>query len=179
MPLSATAEGRASAGTCSLTDACHAGPNRAIPLPMMKQETRRRTGVTKPSHARTESEIEPANAIDRAASPTIRRSNMSAIAPAGVETSATGSINDVWTRATISADEEICVIVHAAPTPKTKMPRLDSRLAVHMRRNSAWRRGQKMPRDDGARSFDVMRIIPANFARQAHLIRHWLESRGR
>src|SRR5208283_3419806 len=122
MPLSATAEGSASAGTCSLTDACHAGPNKAIPLPMMKQATRRRTGVTKPNQARAESEIEPANAIDRATSPTIRRSNISAIAPAGVETSATGSINDVWTSATISADADICVIVHAAPTPRTKMP---------------------------------------------------------
>ena len=37
-------------------------------------------------------------------SPTIRRSNISAIAPAGVDTNATGSINDVWTSATISAD---------------------------------------------------------------------------
>src|SRR5208337_4118996 len=169
MPLSATAEGSASAGTCSLTDACHAGPNKAIPLPMTKQETRRRTGVTTPSHARTESKIEPTNAIDRATSPTIRRSNISAIAPAGVDTNATGSINDVWTNATKSADEEICVIVHAAPTPRTKMPRLDSRLAVQMRRNTAWRKGEKMPRADGARLLAVMRIIPANFARQAHL----------
>src|SRR5208337_4941828 len=179
MPLSATAEGSASAGTCSLTDACHAGPNKAIPLPMMKQATSRRKGVTTPSHARAESEIEPASAIDRATSPTIRRSNISAIAPAGVETSATGSINDVWTSATISADEEICVIVHAAPTPRTKMPRLDSRLAVQMRRNTAWRKGEKTPRADGARLFAVMRIIPANFARQAHLNSHSLESRGR
>ena len=94
---------------------------------------------------------------------------MSAIAPAGVETSATGSINDVWTRATISADEVICVIVQAAPTPRTKMPRLDNRLAVHMRRNTAWRKGEKMPRADGARLFDAMRIIPAGVARQAHM----------
>jgi hypothetical protein len=42
-----------------------------------------------PSHARAESEIEPANAIDSATSPTIRRSNISAMAPAGVDTSAT------------------------------------------------------------------------------------------
>src|SRR5271165_7420401 len=96
MPLSATAEGSASAGTCSLTDACQAGPNKAIPLPIVKQETRRRAGVMTPSHARAESEIEPANAIDRATSPTIRRSNISAIAPAGVDTRATGNINDVW-----------------------------------------------------------------------------------
>src|SRR5271165_6102754 len=40
--------------------------------------------------------------------------------PAGVETSATGNINDVCTSATISADADICVIVHAASTPRTK-----------------------------------------------------------
>src|SRR5271157_167282 len=162
MPLSVTAEGSASAGTCSLTDACHAGPNKAIPLPMMKQKTSRRTGVTTPSHASAESEIEPLRAIDRATIPTIRRSNMSAIAPAGVDTRATGSINDVWTSATISVDEEICVIVQAAPTPKTKMPRFDKRLAVQIRRNTAWRKGEKMPRADGARLFAEMLIIPAD-----------------
>src|SRR5580692_1600872 len=151
MPLSATAEGSASTGTCSLTDACQAGPNKAIPLPMMKQETSRMTSVTTPNHARAESEIEPANAIDRATSPTIRRSNMSAIAPASVDTRATGSINDVWTSATIPVDDEICVIVQAAPTPRTKMPKLDNKLAVQMRRNTAWRNGEKMPRADGAR----------------------------
>ena len=43
------------------------------------------------------------------------------------------------------------------PTPRTKMPRLDSRLAVQMRRNTAWRKGEKTPRADGARLFAVMR----------------------
>jgi hypothetical protein len=62
---------------------------------------------------------------------------MSAIAPAGVDTSATGSINDVWTSATIPVDDEIFVIAQAAPTPRTRSPRLDSRLAVQMRRNTA------------------------------------------
>jgi hypothetical protein len=119
MPLSATAEGSASAGTCSLTDACHAGPNKAMPLPTMKQEASKRMGVMTPSHAIAESKIEPANAIDRATIPTIRQSNISAIAPAGVDTRATGNINDVWTSATIPADEDICVIIHAAPTPRT------------------------------------------------------------
>ena len=137
MPLSATAAGSASAGTCSLTDACHAGPNNAIPLPMTKQETSSRAGVTTPSHARAESESEPAKAIERATSPTTRRSNMSAIAPAGVDTSATGNISEVWTSATMPGDEESCVIAHAAPTPRIRRPRLDNRLAVQMRRNTA------------------------------------------
>ena len=56
----------------------------------MKQEASKRMGVMTPSHAIAESKIEPANAIDRATIPTIRRSNISAIAPAGVDTSATG-----------------------------------------------------------------------------------------
>ncbi len=90
-----------------------------------------------PSHARAESEIEPVNAINSATSPTIRRSNMSAIAPAGVDTSATGNINDVWTSATMPVDEEIFVIAHAAPTPRTSSPRLDKRLAVQIRRKTA------------------------------------------
>ena len=38
MPLSATAEGRASVGTCSLTEACQAGPNSAIPLPIPQSQ---------------------------------------------------------------------------------------------------------------------------------------------
>src|ERR1700722_8129451 len=112
---------------------------------MVKQETRRRAGVMTPSHARTESEIEPANAIDRATSPTIRRSNISAIAPAGVDTRATGSINDVWPSATILVDDEIFVIDQAAPTPRTRSPRLDNRLAVQMRRNTAYRSVEKKP----------------------------------
>jgi hypothetical protein len=103
---------------------------------MMKQETSRMRGVTTPSHARAESEIEPANAIDRATSPTIRRSNISAIAPAGVDTKATGNISDVWTSATMLVDEESFVIAHAAPTPRIRRPRLDRRLAVQMRRNT-------------------------------------------
>ena len=89
-----------------------------------------------PSHARTESDIEPASAIDRATSSTIRRSNISAIAPTGVDTSATGSINDVWTSATMPVDHEIFVIAQAAPTPRTRSPRLDNGLAVQMRRNT-------------------------------------------
>src|SRR5271166_4123564 len=136
MPLSATAEGSASAGTCSLTDACHAGPNKAIPLPITKHETRRRAGVMTPNHARAEIEIEPANAIARATSPTIRRSNISAIAPAGVDTSAIGNINDVWISATMPVDDESFVIAQAAPTPRIKRPRLDRRLAIQMRRKT-------------------------------------------
>jgi hypothetical protein len=95
MLFRATAEGNASAGTCSLTDACHAGPKSAIPLPTVKQRARRRSGVITPSQARTVIETAPRRAIASATSPTILRSNMSAIAPAGVEIRATGIIKAV------------------------------------------------------------------------------------
>ena len=48
---------------------------------------------------------------------TTRRSCISAIAPAGMAISITGSISAVCTSATLSADDVICVIAQAAPTP--------------------------------------------------------------
>ena len=114
-----------------------AGPNKAIPLPMMKQETSRRVGVMTPSHARTESEIEPANAMDQSDesddSPIkhISRWRRLASTPARPEASM------LPTSATIPDDDEIFVIVRPRPKPRTRSPRLDNRLAVQMRRNTA------------------------------------------
>src|SRR6185312_804015 len=59
MPLSATAAGSVSAGTCSLTEACQAGPNSAMPLPTTKHSASRIFGVTRPSHASTVSDVAP------------------------------------------------------------------------------------------------------------------------
>ena len=67
------------------------------------------------------------------------------MAPAGIEISMIGSISAVCTSATLSADDVICVIAQAAPTPWINRPRLDSRLASQMRRNTACRSGAKMP----------------------------------
>src|SRR5215813_14865277 len=145
MPLSATAEGSDWGGTCSLTEACHAGPNSAIPLPTVKQKKSRRPGVMEPNHATSVRQIDPRIAIVSAARPTFRRSNISATAPAMVDRSATGNIKAVCTSATLSGDDVICVIDHAAPTPMISSPRLDNKLAVQMRRNTAWRSGAKTP----------------------------------
>src|ERR1700691_6161380 len=141
MPFSATAEGSVSAGTCSLTEDCQAGPNSAIPLPTIKQNPNKTCGVTMPSHASTDSAVAPDNAIDSEISATIRRSYMSAMAPAGIEISMIGSINAVWTSATLSADDVICVIAQAAPTPWIRSPRLDNRLASQIHRHTACRSG--------------------------------------
>ena len=102
-------------------------------------------GVTRPSQASTVSAVAPASAIDSETSATMRRSYMSAMAPAGIAISMTGSIKAVCTSATLSADEVICVIAQAAPTPWIRMPRLESRLASQMRRNTECRSGAATP----------------------------------
>src|SRR5580700_10583481 len=117
MLLSATADGNVSVGTCSMTEDCHAGPNSAMPLPTTKQNVSRISGVTRPSHASTDNAVAPVSAIDSETSATIRRSYMSAMAPAGIEISMIGSIKAVWTSATLLADDVICVIAQAEPTP--------------------------------------------------------------
>ena len=99
----------------------------------------------RPSHASTVSAVAPDSAIDSEIIATMRRSCMSAMAPAGIEISITGSINAVCTSATLSADGVICVIAQAAPTPWIRMPRLESRLASQMRRNTMCRSGAVMP----------------------------------
>src|SRR5436309_8194029 len=136
MPYKATADGSVSAGTYSLTEACHAGPNSAMPQPTTKQNASRMFGVTRLSQAITASEVAPTSEIDSETRATMRRSYMSAMAPAGIEISMIGSIKAVCTSATLSADDAICVIAHAAPTPWINSPRLDSRLASQIRRNT-------------------------------------------
>src|SRR5258708_20162184 len=95
MPFSATADGRVSEGTCSLTEDCQAGPNSAMPLPTTKQNVSRIGGVTRPSHASTDSGVAPPSAIDSDTSPTVRPSYMAEMAPARIEILLLGSINPV------------------------------------------------------------------------------------
>ena len=94
-------------------------------------------GVTRLSQASTVSAVAPTSEIASATIATTRRSCMSAMAPAGIEISMIGSISAVCTSATLSADDVICVIAQAAPTPWISRPRLDKRLASQMRRNTA------------------------------------------
>ena len=145
MPFSATADGRVSAGTCSETEDCQAGPNSAMPLPTTKHSASRVLGVTRPNHASIDSAVAPESEIDSETSATMRRSYMSAMAPAGIEISITGSISAVCTSATLSASDVICVIAQAAPTAWINRPRLESRLASQIRRNTACRSGAATP----------------------------------
>src|ERR1700732_415344 len=153
MPFSATAEGSVSAGTCSVTKDCQAGPNSAMPLPTTKQNASRICGVTISNHANTVSVVAPDSAITSDTSATMRRSYMSAMAPAGIEISITGSISAVCTSATLSADDVIWVIAQAAPTAWINRPRLESRLASQIRRNVACRSGAATPSADKIEPF--------------------------
>ena len=81
-------------------------------------------GVTRLSQASTVSAVAPTSAIDSEIIATMRRSCMSAMAPAGIEISMIGSISAVCTSATLSADDVICVIAQAAPTPWIRMPEI-------------------------------------------------------
>ena len=112
-----------------------------MPQPTMKQNASRIFGVTRLSHASTASAVAPTSDIASETSATMRRSYMSAMAPAGIEISMIGSISAVCTSATLSADDVICVIAQAAPTPWISSPRLETRLASQMRRNTACRNG--------------------------------------
>ena len=112
-----------------------------MPLPMTKLKTSRLMGVSRSYQASAVSATEATSVSESDTRPTMRRSYMSAIAPAGIEISMTGSITAVCTSATMSADAAICVIAQAAPTPWISDPKFESRFATHTRRNWLWRSG--------------------------------------
>ena len=97
------------------------------------------------NQASSASAVAPDSEIESETSATMRRSYMSAMAPAGIEISITGSIRAVCTSATLSAEVAIWVIAQAAPTPWISRPRLDSRLANQIRRNTGCRSGARRP----------------------------------
>src|SRR5882762_8301473 len=63
---------------------------------------------------------------------TNRLSQMSAVAPDASDSSMMGRVVDAWTRATMSADGAIDVIIHDAPTAWMRVPKLETRLAVQI-----------------------------------------------
>ena len=95
----------------------------------------------------------------------MRRSYMSAIAPAGIEISMIGSIKAVCTSATLSAEEAICVIAQAAPTPWIIRPRLDNRLASQIRRKIVCRSGAVTPSAANSERFGVSRHVSSPLER--------------
>ena len=73
----------------------------------------------------------------------LRRSKLSAIAPAMSENSMIGSVVEACTRAMRSADAPIDVISQAAPTDWISPPKLEARLATQTTRKIRCRNGAK------------------------------------
>jgi len=117
----------------------------------------------------TASAVAPVSAKQSEPSATIRRSYISAMAPAGIEISMIGSISAVCTSATLSADDVICVIAQAAPTPWISSPRLESRLASQIRRNTTCRSGAATPSPANIERFGGS-VIPVPSGRSRPLI---------
>src|SRR3981081_2181289 len=61
-----------------------------------------------------------------------RRSQMSAVAPDGSDSSRVGKVVEACTRATMSAEGAIDVIIQEAPTAWMRLPKFEIRLALQI-----------------------------------------------
>ena len=116
MLLSATAAGSCVRGTMSPTDACHAGPLNAAPQPIRNVNSNSSHGVISPVQAQIDKPIDTHSMNTWAPSITLRRSRLSAMAPANSDNSMIGKLTDVCTSATMCGDSAIDVIIQDAPT---------------------------------------------------------------
>ena len=149
--LSVTAPGKSSRGTISPIEACQLGLNSAVPEPIRKVNTSSSQGVSRPISPST------ASSSDTSAMPlcamiiTMRRSKLSASAPAAMENTMIGSVAAACTSATILCELVSVVIIQPAPTDCTSPPRLDTSVASHSSRNVSCRNGAST----GARSLII------------------------
>ena len=133
MELSATAPARSRRGTISPTEACQAGPFIAAPHPIRKVKTSSTQGVIHPAQAKRLRVTDTTSMKTWAASIILRRSKVSASAPAGNDSSMMGRVTEACTSATIPADP-IEVIIQDAPTDWIRPPKFDARLAIQTAR---------------------------------------------
>src|SRR5690606_15733904 len=141
MLLRLTALGRTERGTMSPTDACHAGPFTAVAQPIKKVRPSNIHGVSMACHAAMARTPETTSMKHWQASITLRRSRLSATAPAQSDSSMIGSVVAAGTSATIIEEPESEVIIHAAPTDWMRPPKFEERLASQMARKMGMERG--------------------------------------
>jgi len=89
---------------------------------------------------------------------------MSAMAPAGTETSMSGNISAACTSATMSADGLMRVISHAAPTPRINCPKLETRLLSQIVLNVPSRSGSSAPKLRGGACASVIAGLSQSLA---------------
>ena len=75
---------------------------------------------------------------------TMRRSHISATAPANSENVSSGAVDAAWTSATMSADGAMVVMAQAAPTDCTQVPMLENNEASQIARKKAMRNGARV-----------------------------------
>jgi hypothetical protein len=141
MLFSAMAEGNSSADTSSGTIADHAGIVRAVPIPMAKMKLSSSQAIIMPSAVSAASAPSTIRKYTLTAIRSLRRSTMSAIAPAGNASSITGSVVAAATSATIDGEDASEVINQPAPTSFIQVPMFETSVAIHRARNSPWRSG--------------------------------------
>ena len=137
----ATALGRMARGTMSPTDACQAGPLIAVAQPRRKVNPSSSQGVIQPAHAVAASSADTSSMNAWQAIITLRRSRLSATAPAHCDKSMIGRVVAAGTSAISKGDAERDVIIHAAPTDWISPPKLDARLANQIARNTGMEKG--------------------------------------
>ena len=137
------APGRSLRGTISPIDACQDGLNSAVPHPMRNVKLSSNHGLSMPRKARTASISDTTIMPLWAMIITVRRSKLSAKAPAAIEKTMIGSVVDACTSATILCDVVSVVIIQPAPTDCTSPPRFDTSVASQSSRKVSWRKGAR------------------------------------
>src|SRR5690606_7678520 len=115
----------------------------AVPQPMEKVKVSSNQGVSSPANPKIAMPAETTIIMICAVSMMLRRSKLSARAPAASEKILMGRVVAACTRATISSELEMDVISQAAPTACTSPPRLDASVAVHSARKVRCRNGAR------------------------------------
>ena len=138
----ATALGSTLRGTMSPTDACQAGPFTAVAQPIRKVKPSSVQGVSAPSQATSARAVDTSSMNSWQAIITLRRSRLSATAPAQSENSMIGSVVDAGTSATSTGEADSEVIIQAAPTDWISPPKLDARLAIQIARKMGMAKGE-------------------------------------
>jgi hypothetical protein len=93
-------------------------------------------GVMCPSHETSASTVERTSIAICAMSMMMRRSQMSAMAPDGSDSSMMGSVVEACTSATMSGEGASEVMSQEAPTDWIRLPKFDTSVAVHTARNT-------------------------------------------
>ena len=109
-------------GTWSPIDACHAGAKAAAPQPIRNVRPSSRAGVTRPASITTASATDASSASTCDTSMMVRRSRVSASAPASSDRKKNGRVFAVCTSATWSGEGAMVAISQEAPTVWIMLP---------------------------------------------------------